>query len=305
MEEVTFEGFTNLGQVASNTSHPIHRGLVRDWTLMEKMWENIRDTANLHDLDGTSVMLIESILTGATDNLKWAELLFETAKAPSICISSSPPLSVYASGRTCGLAVEFGAGLTSVVPVFEGFSLKHAVVTANFGGQDISASLKKLFGTKNVQIDLNSAKIVKEKLAFVKGFSSRDMHQTTHEQMTFCLPDGNDVTIETRIFRDCADPLFVPGKPSNTPNHVNYENIDIVSNIHESIVLCDESVRKDLSQNIIISGGTSLLPGRLIITVYKLSNNFMMDSNDIYIFITFLMLSLHMHFAHCCLIRSG
>eukprot|EP01031_Cornospumella_fuschlensis_P041190 gene41190-50264_t len=119
MEEVTFEGFTNLGQVASNTSHPIHRGLVRDWAIMEKMWENIRDTANLHDLDGTSVMLIESILTGGSDNLKWAELLFETAKAPSICIASSPPLTVYASGRTCGLAVEFGAGLTSVVPVFE------------------------------------------------------------------------------------------------------------------------------------------------------------------------------------------
>eukprot|EP01031_Cornospumella_fuschlensis_P018590 gene18590-22764_t len=79
--------------------------------------------------------------------------------------------------------------------------------------------------------------------------------------MTFCLPDGNDVTIETRIFRDCTEPLFVPGKSSNTPNHVNYENIDIVTNIHESIVLCDESVRKDLSQNVIISGGTSLLPG--------------------------------------------
>lgn len=259
MEEMSFDTMGAIPHSMVNSSHPVHRGVVRDWQMMEKQWESIKETTNLNDIDNTSIMIIESILSSPADNMRWAELLFETIKAPSICISTSAPLTVYASGRTCGLAVECGAGVTAVVPVFEGFPLKHAVITSNFGGQDISANLKRLFNEKNVQIDLNSAKVVKEKLAYVKGYHSRDIYQTMHETMTFCLPDGNDVTIETKILRDCAEPLFLPGKSTGATS--NSDSVDLTSYIFESISLCDDSVRKELAQNIILSGGTSLLPG--------------------------------------------
>lgn len=259
VEEIYIDLGGNAPSTTINSSHPVYRGVVRDWGMMEKLWENIRDTTQLNNVDDTSILIVESILSTPADNARWAELMFETIKAPSICIASSPPLSIMASGRTCGLAVECGAGVTSVVPVFEGFSLRHSVITANLGGQDISYNLKRLFNEKNVQIDLNSAKIVKEKLAYVKGYHNRDLPQTMNETMTFCLPDGNDVTIETKILRDCAEPLFLPGKSTGIAS--NSDAVDIPSFVHESIALCDDSVRKELAQNIILSGGTTLLPG--------------------------------------------
>ena len=45
-----------------------------------------------------------------------------------------------------GIAVECGAGVTTSVPVFEGLALSHAAMCVDYGGQDISANLKRLLG---------------------------------------------------------------------------------------------------------------------------------------------------------------
>ena len=197
--------------------------------------------------DEVSIMLIESPKSTVHDRTKWAEMMFEVFRAPSLCIGNSASLTVFASGRTTGLAVECGAGITSTTPIFEGLALKHAAISIDYGGQDITMNLKKLFNDKNIEIDLPSAKIVKEKLAFVAGSI-----RTTEPTSTFCLPDGTDVTIETKILSACTDSFFV-NKKTGTEGLINQ--------VHESIVLCDDSVKRDLAHNIIISGGTSMIPG--------------------------------------------
>lgn len=219
---------------------------------MEKLWHNLLDVANLTVLDSTSMLIVESVKSTAGDRTKWAEMLFETFHVPSICISNSASLSVFASGRTSGLVVESGAGITTSVPVYEGFVLKHAITYMDYGGQDVSANLRKSFLDKSIQVDLSSAKFVKERLAFVHGYQTQDLEQTYSEKLTFCLPDGNDVTVESKIFKECTDSLFVNNK---TPSG------GLVNQVHESIVLCDDSVKSDLAHNIILSGGTTMLPG--------------------------------------------
>ena len=237
---------------ASVTSHPVNRGVVKDWDLMEKLWHNLLDMANMTVLDSTSMLVVESVKSTMADRVKLADMLFETFHVPSICIANSASLSVIASGRTTGLVVECGAGLTTAVPVYEGFVLKHAVTYMDYGGQDVSANLRKSFLDKNIQLDISAAKFIKERLAFVHGYQSQDMEQTYSEKLTFCLPDGNDVTVDSKVFRECTDSLFVNNK---TPSG------GLVSQVHESIVLCDESVKSDLAHNIILSGGSTLLPG--------------------------------------------
>lgn len=180
--------------------------------------------------------------------------MFDICHAPSICIGNSATLTVFASGRTTGMAVECGAGLTCSVPIFEGLALKHAAVSMEYGGQDISFALKKLFNDKGVPIDMLSAKLVKERLAYVHGYSSFEGGggSTSHDSATFALPDGTDVTVDPRILSDCTDALFDnPKVPSG----------GLLSQVHESLALCDDSVRRDLANNIILSGGTSMLPG--------------------------------------------
>jgi actin len=218
---------------------------------MEKLWHNLVDNSGVA-IDNTSVLIIESVKSTLIDRSHWAELLFNTFHVPSICFGNSASLSVLASGRTTGVAVEVGSGITATVPVFEGLVLKHATVTMEHAGQDISINLRRLFNERNIQIDLNSAKIIKEKLAHTQGYRNKDLDHTVKEYVSFCLPDGNDVNVETKVFRDSTDSLFVNNKIATG---------GLVSQLHESIILCDDSLKRDLTQNIITSGGTSMIPG--------------------------------------------
>lgn len=114
-----------------------------------------------------SVMLAESLRSSVTERAKWAEILFETFRAPSICIGNSSALTMFAAGRTTGIAVECGAGLTSSVPVFEGLALAHAAIHVEYGGQDITRSLRAKFNEFNFQINHFDTKVLKEKHCFV------------------------------------------------------------------------------------------------------------------------------------------
>ena len=100
-------------------SLPIFRGVVRSWDHIETIWRSTIEELGMNLIDSPSVFLVESIKPGPTDRKQYAEMLFETFHLPSICVANSAPLSLYASGRTTGLVVECGAGLTSSTPIFE------------------------------------------------------------------------------------------------------------------------------------------------------------------------------------------
>jgi actin-related protein len=48
---------------------------------------------------------------------------------------------MYSTGRVSGLVVESGEALTYTVPVFEGYSLPHAMIDLHVAGQDVTNSL--------------------------------------------------------------------------------------------------------------------------------------------------------------------
>lgn len=52
-------------------------------------------------------------------------------------------------------------------------------------------------------------------------------------------------------------------RPPRFPSFHAHTLIHILphTQVYESLILCDDSIRRELSSNIIISGGTSMLPG--------------------------------------------
>lgn len=50
----------------------------------------------------------------------------------------------FASGKTTGVVVEIGDGVTQVVPVFDGYSLQYAQQRIDLGGRDITEHLSLL-----------------------------------------------------------------------------------------------------------------------------------------------------------------
>lgn len=73
---------------------------------------------------------------------KTAEIFFEGLNAPALYFAPQAILSLYASGRTTGLVLDSGDGVTHAVPVYEGFALQHAVVRMDIAGRDVTNHLQ-------------------------------------------------------------------------------------------------------------------------------------------------------------------
>lgn len=197
------------------------------------------------------MLVTESARAPTGDRVRWAEMLFETLRSPAMCMATSAPLSMFASGRTTGLIADLGAGVTSVAPIYEGLALAHAMLVMDYGGQDISEALRRNLESHNVQLELNDARVLKEKYAFIKASNST---VNSDAPVTFSLPDGTDVTTKHNIFGTCCESFCVNPEFADSGG-------GIVGQVQKSFDLCDDSLKKEIAQHIVLAGGTSMIPG--------------------------------------------
>ena len=239
---------------------PIDRGYIKDWNSMELYWHQIfydllKINPTLHP-----VIFSEPPLNPIQISEKIAEIMFETFSIHSICLILQANLALYATGLTTGCVVDIGDGITKVVPISEGYVITPAIRILDLAGQDITIFLQKILREAGYRLNSPSEKRIllniKEDLCYVAQnfeqekelfYSSSDMKKSLK------IEDGTEIQLlsEQIIAPECLFKPYLIGK----------EIMSLPETIVEAISQCDLNLRKELFNNIVLSGGTTNFPG--------------------------------------------
>lgn len=244
-------------------THPVDHGHIEDWMDLEAIWSYTFEQGLGISPEGRPVLLTEPPLASSSHREHLVEAMVEGFDVAEVNLSIQGVVALYATGRTTGLVVEVGEGVTQVVPVHEGFTDKSAIRRSDFGGQELTMYLQKLLCdngyTLTTRDDFEHVRLMKETLCYV-ALDPIEEDAKTDLIVQYDLPDGmqlrdgsTSVMLGSERFY-CPEALF-------EPRILQRDNPPLTELIWQAVQSSPIETRKQCLGSVILSGGSSLFPG--------------------------------------------
>lgn len=243
-------------------TYAVERGEVINIDALQKIMDYIFKEELHVDQTQYPVLLTCPPLTERAGRAAIAKMMFRTFKVPSLAIANQAVLSLFSTGRTTGIVLEVGEGVTHAVPVFEGFCLTHAVLRLPLAGADLTRHLMKILSQRGINFRESHFDIVrdiKEKLCAVRLPDEMNQKTPSPDEMTYELPDGQIIRIDDECRYKTTEILFKPELFRDIAEKDHDRAWGIHTLVYNSIMMCDPYLQKDLLKNIVLAGGSSML----------------------------------------------
>lgn len=263
--------------------NPISSGVIKDWELMEKFWHrSIYDYLRCEPEEHVFI-LTEPPMNPPENREQIAEIFFETFNAKGLYIGVQAVLALlshyYNTGKKdslTGTVLDSGDGVTHVIPIADGYVIGSCIKHIPLAGRDITNFFMNMLRDRGENIppeEIKSvAKEVKEKYSvissngdLIKLYKNYDeelkiAEKGVHPHKYFkqyswkSKHNGKDYNIDVGYERFLGPEMFY--KPEFLDSKYRMPIDEVIDNAIQS---CPIDTRRKLYQNIILSGGSTLV----------------------------------------------
>merc|ERR1712106_348556 len=254
-------------------SHPIRQGVVQDWDDLEAIWSHIWEAELKPEASNQPVIITQAPLATEQEEAKMAEILIEKLEVPAMFIANKSVMSLYGGGNMTGISVDSGHDTTYIVPSYQGNAVQDATLVLKIGGKQVTEHLmnqlmngKYSFPDDNFllwrkkkksKFTVSSRKEIiremKEQYCYVAGNYTKSLEDTSFEEESVRLPDGNMIVMGKEKFM-APEIMFQPSLANKKPCGLG----ELLS---YSVLKCPPSLQAELLSNITLSGGNSKFSG--------------------------------------------
>lgn len=248
-------------------TYPMEHGVVTNWSDMEKLWYHMFTQELKVQPEEHPLLLTEAPLNPMSNRDIMCQVMFEQFNVPCVYVSIQAVLALYASGRTTGVVVDSGDGVSHVVPVYEGFALPSSIKRMDVAGRDITTQLsyniRRMSGVAlQSSSEMEIVRLIKEQCCFISKDLEKDEKaygalyarktKTKNELFTtYTLPDGHELYLGAEKFQS-LEILF-------NPQLIGDESPGLHELISLAVNKTDLDLRPHLYQNLLLSGGNTLI----------------------------------------------
>jgi len=251
---------------------PIRHGVVDDWDLMERFWEQTVFKYLRAEPEDHYFLLTEPPLNTPENREYTAEIMFETFNVPGLYIAVQAVLALAASWTSrqvgertlTGTVIDSGDGVTHVIPVAEGYVIGSCIKHIPIAGRDITYFIQQLLREREVGIppeqSLETAKAIKERYCYVCPDIVKEFNKYDSDPQKWIKKYESLNSITKQPFSvDVGYERFLGPEIFFHPEFSNADFTLPISEIVDDVIQsCPIDARRPLYKNIVLSGGSTM-----------------------------------------------
>lgn len=255
-----------------SVNYPIRHGIIEDWDLMERFWEQAIFKYMRAEPEDHYFLLTEPPLNTPENREYTAEIMFESFNVPGLYIAVQAVLALAASwtsravnDRTLtGTVIDSGDGVTHVIPVAEGYVIGSAIKHIPIAGRDITQFVQQLLRDREPQIppedSMEVAKRIKEMYSYVSPDIAKEFAKYDQEPSKWVKQyEFNHSITKQPISVDVGYERFLGPEIFFHPEFANGDFTTSISEVTDNVIqACPIDSRRGLYKNIVLSGGTTM-----------------------------------------------